>query len=407
MRKAIVIGCHVNGLGVIRSLSWKNFHIIALFYDEKIHFSHVSNLVNERVKAPHPRTQEKEFIDFLIQNSPRWKGALIIDTNDDVLIALSKNRKLLEQYYIIPTPEWGIARKFIEKPETYAVAAECNVPYPITFFPKTEEELSSIKDKIPYPCILKPVLGHLFFSKFGVKNFMVHNYDELRNKLRFCSESGYEVMLQEIIPGPESNIYQCMMYFNSVGGISATFLSRKLRQNPPVFGVARVAVSESVIPEIKDFTCRMAKRVGFQGILHSEFKQDPRDSIFKLMEVNGRISRSNWLATYSGINFPWIAFLDLNEHKQVEANGYKKSVYWIELAKDVSISLFHHRGENLTFKEYWRPYLNGTKTFADISRRDLAPFIKRISVLLKNAFFGVTFSFLLVSWDTTLTIFSY
>ena len=73
MRKAIVIGCHVNGLGVIRSLSWKNFHIVALFYDEKVDFSHVSSLVNERMKAPHPRTHEKEFVDFLMENASRLR----------------------------------------------------------------------------------------------------------------------------------------------------------------------------------------------------------------------------------------------------------------------------------------------------------------------------------------------
>lgn len=386
MRKAIIIGCHVNALGVIRSLSWKNFHIVAMFYDEKVHFAHTSKLVHEKVKIPHPGIQEKEFIDFLIQNFQRWKDALIIETNDDALIAISKNRDILQKHYIIATPEWNIIRKLIEKPETYALARDCNVPYPKTFYPKTQEEVQEIPDTISYPCILKPVLGHLFFREFGSKNFVVNNFDALLAKFQFCSNAGYDVMVQEIIPGPDSNIYQCMMYLNSSGDLAATFFTRKLRQNPPQFGVARVAISEEIIPQVKDFTEKMLKKIHFTGILHSEFKKDPRDGVFKLMEVNGRIARSNWLATYCGVNFPWIAYMDLAEKTPVEVKDYQKDVYWIELSKDIWFSIFRHNREHLTLSDYLQPYLSKHKTFGDISTKDFTPFLKRIAILLKSVF---------------------
>lgn len=384
MKQAIVIGCHVNGLGVIRSLQWKKFRITAMFYNHRVDFAQVSKYVDEQVLVPHPRKAEKQFIDFLIDNSSKWKDALIIDTNDDVSIALSKNKEKLEQYFKIPTPEWSVFRKLIEKPETYKLAQECDVPYPKTLLPKTSEELNEIKDEIIYPCILKPVLGHIFFSEFKLKNFLVNNYSELTSKFDFCVKSGHDVMVQEIIPGPDSNIYQCAMYINSRGNVAARFVIRKLRQTPPRFGVARVAISQEVIPEIVEFTERMLKAIDFRGIVHSEFKRDPRDNRFKLMEINGRIARSNWLATYCGVNLPWMASMDLSEKTQIEVNGYKKDVYWIEVSTDLSNSIFLHREEALGIKDYVQPYLAKNKTFADVSRKDFRPILKRILNVLSQ-----------------------
>ncbi|MGH7799961.1 MAG: hypothetical protein ACREOW_04935 [Thermodesulfobacteriota bacterium] len=382
MKKAIVIGCHVNGLGVIRSLGLKQLQIIAMFYNQLIDFAHTSKYVHERVKIPHPRKEEKEFIGLLIQNSSKWKDALIIETNDDALIAISKNKDILENHYKILTPEWNILRKLIDKSETYRLAEECNVPHPKTFLPKTADDLHKIKNEIPYPCILKPVLGHVFFSEFNSKNLKVSNFSELLSKFEFCLKSGHEVMVQEIIPGPDSNIYQCAMYISSNGNIRAAFHTRKIRQNPPQFGVARVALGQEVIPQIKEFTERMLKEIDFRGMVHSEFKKDPRDNVFKLMEINGRLPRSNWLATHCGVNLPWIAYMDVTEKKQIKVEAYKKDVYWIELSKDLSMSIFRHHEENLGLKDYLEPYLSKNKSFADISREDLMPFFKRIAIFL-------------------------
>lgn len=380
MKKAIVIGCHINGLGVIRSLALENFQITAMYYD-KTDFAQASKYVHEKVKIPHPRTEEKEFVGFLIKNSHRWKGSLILETNDDALVTVSKNKAELAVYYKIATPEWEVLRIFIEKPETYRLAEKCGVPYPKTFFRKTADELNDVKDQIPYPCILKPVFGHEFMSEFKVKNFKINNYDELLSKFEFCRKSGHEMMVQEIIPGPDSNIYQCMVYVNSEGCINTTFLDRKLRQNPPQFGVARAAISEDRIFQIEEFTETMLKEANFKGIAHSEFKKDPGDNRFKLMEINGRTSRSIWLATYCGINFPWIAYRDIVEGEQVKVPDYRKGVYWIELYQDIANSLLRRDKENLGFKDYIEPYLSNDKTFADASKEDFMPLLKRIAVL--------------------------
>ena len=110
MKKAIVIGYGVSSLGVIRSLGLKGFQLIALYYD-KTDFSHVSKFVDQRVKVPHPREEEDEFIEILLKNSDRWTGAFIFDTDDNVTVSISKNKRELTRYYKIGTPDLGYYKK--------------------------------------------------------------------------------------------------------------------------------------------------------------------------------------------------------------------------------------------------------------------------------------------------------
>jgi Predicted ATP-grasp enzyme len=132
---------------------------------------------------------------------------------------------------------------------------------------------------------------------------------------------------------------------------------------------------------VDEFTGRLLKEADFRGFASAEFKKDPRDNQFKLLEVNGRVVRRMWLATYCGINFPWIMYMDLAEKKQIDVADYKKDVYWIELYKDISNSIFRHGEEDLGIRDYIKPYLSRDKTFADISREDFMPFLRRISIL--------------------------
>ncbi len=384
--KVLVIGCHVSGLAVIRALGMRNIHVVAMSY-EKTDFGNVSKYVSERIMIPHPRLEASSFIDFLIGNSHRWLGALIIDTDDNGAVTISKHKHELSKYYRICTAEWELLRKFIEKKEAHKLCRECNTPHPKNFVLKTPEDLDAIKGRLMYPCILKPVRGHEFFSKFNIKNFEVNNDSELTSKFRICLEADQEVMLQEIIPGPETNLYKMQTYVNSKGELSAKFFWNKIRQHPPMFGVGRVGISrersdrENTFEEVEKLAEILLKHSGYKGYFSIEFKKDPRDNQLKLMEVNVRMPRNGALAIESGVNIPWIIYKDLVEDEQIIVTDYKKNFYWIEIYIDVYNAIFHRKKENFTFREYIEPYLSKNKVFAVFSLHDIKPFLKQTLLL--------------------------
>jgi predicted ATP-grasp superfamily ATP-dependent carboligase len=264
--KVIVIGCGVSGLAVIRALGRHNCYIIGLTFDDE-DFAHVSKYVSEHARIPHPGREEKEFVSFLVNHAPRWKNALILETGDFGAVALSRNKMLLSQYYTIVTAEWNVIRQFIEKRESYALAESCSVPHPKTFSPQTLAELSRIKDEVNYPCILKPIYSHEFVNKFHVKNFKVHDEAQLVERFQLCLDEKQPVLIQEIILGPDTDIYRLEGYINSKGEMSAKFFHNKIRQNPPQFGVMRVGVSTRSNIEVEQLSERLLKRANYRGTL--------------------------------------------------------------------------------------------------------------------------------------------
>ena len=345
MRKAIVIGCDVGGLGVIRSLGIKGFKVLALSYD-RTDFGNASKYVYKSVRIPHPRREEKDFVDFLIRNSHIWKEALILESNDDIAVSLSKNKDYLSKFYKIVTPDWEILKRFIYKSETYRLSEKCGVPYPRTFHPVSYDEICKLSDEITYPCIVRPVLGQEFMNEFNSKNFKVNDKHELLSRYTLCLKKGHDTLLQEIIPGPDSNLYRMMMYINSRGVANAKFLLRRIRQAPPQFGFTRVGTSYTRISQVEEFTEKILREADFRGFAEAEFKLDPRDNKLKLIEINVRMVKTNWLATYCGVNFPWTIYMDLVEDKQIEAIDYKEDVYWIDLYQDILNSIFRHNKED-------------------------------------------------------------
>ncbi len=382
MDKVIVVGCFVPGLAIIRALANKGVHIIAMTYSEN-DIAHLSRYVSEVVHVPHPEKEPGQFLECLLSNAQHWEGALILETADHTACVLSQHKQELSKHYRIVTPDWEVFEKFIEKENTYALAKQRGVPHPKT------QQLHSIADveerpDILFPCILKPIRSFEFVNRFQVKNFMVHNEAELKEQFLRCMEAGMPMILQEIIPGPDENLYKLQGYINSRGSMVGKFFHKKLRQNPPHFGVMRIGVSTEKYPEVGDLTERLLCPANYRGYFSIEFKKDPRDGQLKLMENNCRMPRSGMLALASGINFPWIIFQDLVKNQQMDVTEYRVGTYWVELYTDLSNSIFHHREEDISLREYVRPYLAPNKTFADLDFHDLRPFLELTSQKLRG-----------------------
>lgn len=378
MDPVLVLSCSMSGLSVIRALGMKGIPVVALADDDISAIGMASKYVREKVRVPHPGKQEGELIDFLLQNAHRWPGALILDTTDAGAMALARHKHELSRHYKIVTAEWDILRKFIEKKETAILAEKTGVPHPKTLWPKSLDDLGPDSLSMNYPCIIKPVRSHEFYAAFKRKNFEVHSYDELIERFQFCQKHDHEVVIQEIIPGSDSEIYKCFFYIDSRGRTSGKFFYNKVRADPPRYGVNRVAISVPRNPEVEQLAERLLQGANYRGICTVEFKKDPRDGKLKLIEVNARMPRINWLPTFCGVNFPWLVYMDLVQGQPVTSGDYTAGAYWIELIPDLFNSLFAHKLEKYTLGEYLRPYLFKHKTFPDFMLDDLEPSIVRL-----------------------------
>jgi predicted ATP-grasp superfamily ATP-dependent carboligase len=122
--------------------------------------------------------------------------------------------------------------------------------------------------------------------------------------------------------------------------------------------------------------------MGFYGYSCTEFKQDPRDGVYKLMEVNGRHNLSTLLAVNCGLNFPWIHYNHLVDDKLPKDCDYRDGVYWIDIFRDVANS-FAYAQKGGSLAQFIRPYI-GSHVFAVLDRKDPRPFITRCNYVIKE-----------------------
>ena len=150
MKKAIVVGCDVGGYGVIRALAQHRVPIVALNYDTVLSGNApawVSLLEFERIRTPHPGRAEDDFVRCLMQHADDWSGSILLDSDDDGAVAISRHKETLAEHYHIVTADWSVLRQFIEKKNTWRLAERLGVPHPRTFLPTTSAQLGQPRAK--------------------------------------------------------------------------------------------------------------------------------------------------------------------------------------------------------------------------------------------------------------------
>jgi len=120
-----------------------------------------------------------------------------------------------------------------------------------------------------------------------------------------------EILAQEVILAPGNA--QC-----SYGGLwadgrpLASMTARCLRQFPVDFGCATY-VRTVEEPEVEEISERFLRGIGYTGLVEIEFKRDPRDGRYKMLDVNPRTWAWHSLSRRAGIDFPYLAWLQVSD----------------------------------------------------------------------------------------------
>ena len=306
---ALVMNCWVSGLGVIRSLGVKGVPVLALDPDPLA--IGLYSKYARKIICPDPLGSEETFVEFLIDIGKRLPiRGMLFPTADAYVVAIAKARDKLENYYRIPFSPWEVIKEIVDKETQYKKAMEAGIPVPKTFFPKSVSDVRKIGTTLQYPVILKPAYSHPFVLKHRIKAVKVDSLEELIKKYEIYTSAGHKMLIQEIVGGDADELYEFLSYTNMQGEPLAIFVQRKLEQYPPDFGTGTVFESVNE-PRIVELGLRLLKAFGYCGISFSEFKRDPADGQFKLMELNPRTTHCNSLSTACGINFPYIVYEDL------------------------------------------------------------------------------------------------
>ena len=370
---AIILGGRIMGLAAIRSLAKREINTILVYHDTKDFATH-SKYLTKKIKLSHPEKQEEKFIESIINLSKKYSDAIIYPTEDEYLIALSKNKPKLKNYFRIACNDFEIINKLVNKKLVYDLADLHNIPCPKHITTKDDKEATEFAEKIGYPCLVKPSQSHAYFHYFRKKMAKVIKSEDLISELKKANSQNLEVMIQEFIPGPDSSNYSYWGYRTNRKFYSEA-TARKVRNDPPETGSPRVQVTKN-IPELIPAARKILDALEYEGYGNVEFKFDPKSGEYKFMEINPRINRCIQQAIKGGIDYPFIIYDHMVNNKLPAKAECEENIYWIDWAKDFVRSIQFRRKEKYSLKQLIQPYLN-KHAFGVFDFKDPMPFIKR------------------------------
>lgn len=335
---AVVIGGDFQGLGIVRSLG--RHGIPTCVIDDEPSIARHSRYVTHAVRVKNLR-DEQATVDELMRIGKRLnlKGWVLYPTRDETVAALARYRKRLSEWFRVPTPDWEITKWAWDKRNTYRLAEELGIPCPKTWFPQSLEEARNIEAK--FPLILKPAIKENFIYTAKAKAWQVNNSQELVE--RFKEASAFvppgEMMVQDLIPGGSSaqQFGYCVLFTN--GNAVGSMFAHYVRSHPPDFGRCSTFVETVDLPALEELSLRFLRAIGYYGLAEVEFRRDPRDGVFKLLDVNARTWGYHSLGTVAGVDFPFMLFQD-QLGRPVKPARAQPGINWVRWVTDLPVG-FH------------------------------------------------------------------
>jgi predicted ATP-grasp superfamily ATP-dependent carboligase len=265
-----------------------------------------------------------------------------------------------------------------DKKNTYDRAAELGIPVPRTFNPRTQGQLAELYSRLPLA--IKPAVKENFFYATGAKAWRAETPDQLNDLFRKATRQirPEEILIQEIIPGDGQRQYSYCAFFRD-GDAHSTLIARRMRQHPREFGRAATYVETVECPEIVELSERFLRAVDYYGLVEVEFKQDPRDGQFKLLDVNARTWGFHSISGPAGVDFPYLLYAD-QLGIPVDRGRAKAGVGWLRAITDVPTALLDLWDREIDFGSYWRS-LKHTRTESVFCLQDPLPSLAEVLML--------------------------
>lgn len=353
---AVVIGGDYQGLGIVRSLGRRGIPVCVL--DDEHSISRYSRYCGRFARVPELRG-ERKIVDALIAAAKRFglQGRVLYPTREELVAAISLHREELSRYFRVPTPAWSSVQWAWDKRNTYRLAKELDIPIPATVYPEDAEDLRELDTAVP-PFVLKPAIKEHFIYATRAKAWRADSHGELRTLYREAAAVAGpgEVMVQEMIPGGGSQQFSYCAFFRD-GKAVGKLVARRLRQHPLEFGRSSTYVETVDIPLLEEYSERFLRACGYYGLVEMEYKLDPRNGQYKLLDVNARTWGYHSIGAAAGVDFSSMLYADQVGLPVEECRG-RTGVNWVRTVTDLPAALVGMRAGQVRLRDYLRSIKN-------------------------------------------------
>ncbi len=314
----VLLGTDGNVYGMARS-----FHEAYGLHSVAIGCGRLGATANSRivsVEVVEPRLHEDEvFCRTLIEFAGRYSPEtplLLIPCGDEYVRLLVNNQDALRPYYRFACPSPEVWQQLGSKETVYALCDRAELPVPQT---ATVTVNSGVNPALlpPFPVVVKPSnnLSYAACRFPRKKNVYVANTpEELCGIVDAIYESEYRdhLLVQEYLPGDDSHMRVVTCYCSADGEVRLLAPAQALLEEHAPDGIGNYAAVTPVEDRTLVRLCRsFLEGLGYHGFITFDFKLDPRDGVYRLLQVNMRQARCSYYVTAAGCNLAQYPVADL------------------------------------------------------------------------------------------------
>lgn len=366
---AVILGLSPTGLFVARELGLNGISVLGV--DKEFSCGQFSRYLTHNEKYWRIK-ENRQLLDKLLGLAAHeTRKPVLIPTSDYYIDFVARNSESLKKKFLFQESyENGLALSIMDKVSFRDLCSKHDVQSPMAWGPATRNELQYYAEQVAFPCLIKPKFIHEArdFMR-GKKVLWAKSKPEFDSLIQAIPNDSTQWLVQEIIPGPESNIFVFAGYFDRDSQPVHSFTARKLRQYPPGFGSASLVQSE-ICQEVHDLSVNLLKAIKFTGLCGTEFKYDPRDCKYKIIEINPRPTLWFDVANKAGKRFALTAYSDLSGMQIHPQQQQLDGVRWSYAVKDMISSCYYLR----TRKGFILPAPESPKTFNPVKKKTWAVF---------------------------------
>ncbi|MBV9126038.1 MAG: hypothetical protein JO112_22015, partial [Planctomycetes bacterium] len=229
---AILLGGRCITMSMARSLGRAGVPIYALNSPD----AHVRHSRYCTLLRPRGGDDPASWSEFLRgEESEPFRGAVLLACSDAEVELLVQHRAELADKFLLDLADENQLR-VMNKLNTYRIGQAAGLPLPGFWTPQNRDQMEELRGELPFPLLVKPLLAHKYRKRFTRRLVIAGDFEEALKGFRTAQAAGLDVMLVEMIPGPDDRLCSYYTYLDEQGTPQFHFTKRIIRRYPEVLG---------------------------------------------------------------------------------------------------------------------------------------------------------------------------